>query len=114
MPRRKAGCASKKLAAPRRRDFAARKRAKNRFHRLGEFAAPKGEIFVNLGVVHPNARTAVAKTPAMRAKRSDCMDTVRFWLSVASLFGLFGVAVLLLTLVGAFGNGIAALPFNFG
>jgi hypothetical protein len=42
------------------------------------------------------------------------MDTVRFWLSVASLFGLFGVAVLLLTLVDAFGQGIAALPFNFG
>jgi hypothetical protein len=50
----------------------------------------------------------------MRAKKSDCMDTVRFWLSVASLFGLFGVAVLLLTLVDAFGQGIAALPFNFG
>jgi hypothetical protein len=57
---------------------------------------------------------ASISSSAMRAKKSDCMDTVRFWLSVASLFGLFGVAVLLLTLVDAFGQGIAALPFNFG
>jgi hypothetical protein len=77
-------------------------------------AKQEGEIFVNLGVAHPNTKTAVATMPVMRAKRSDCMDTVRFWLSVASLFGLFGVAVLLLTLAGAFGQGIAALPFNLG